>query len=103
MDQLKVDKENIAFGQLLGMCDHVTFSLGKSLLAMHTLNDTPFLMTTPISGLHGYNVYKYMPYGSVEEALPYLLRRANENKGMLAGAVRERELLWKEVRRRLKV
>ena len=42
-----------------------------------------------------------MPYGPVDEAIPYLLRRANENKGMLKGAVRERMLLGKELKRRL--
>ena len=42
-----------------------------------------------------------MPYGPIDEALPYLIRRANENRGMLAGAVRERELLVRELKRRL--
>ena len=51
-------------------------------------------------GSTGYLAYKYMPYGPVEEVLSYLIRRAHENKGMLDGAVRERKLLTKELRRR---
>ncbi|KAM9224373.1 hydroxyproline dehydrogenase isoform 2-T2 [Dugong dugon] len=69
----------VCFGQLLGMCDHVSLALGQA----------------------GYAVYKSIPYGSLEEVIPYLIRRAQENRSVLQGARREQELLSQELRRRL--
>ncbi|XP_058902202.1 hydroxyproline dehydrogenase isoform X2 [Kogia breviceps] len=69
----------VCFGQLLGMCDHVSLALGQA----------------------GYAVYKSIPYGSLEEVIPYLIRRAQENQSVLRGARREQELLSQELRRRL--
>lgn len=46
-------------------------------------------------------VYKYIPYGKVGETIPYLLRRAQENSGMLSEATHERGLLVKEIGRRI--
>ena len=48
----------------------------------------------------GFTVYKSVPYGPLTEVLPYLSRRAAENKVVLAGARREQELLMKEIRSR---
>lgn len=71
----------VYMAQLLGMSDHITFMLGQ----------------------HGYKAYKYVPYGPVDEVMPYLIRRTQENSTFLGspGVQEERHLLAGEVRRRL--
>jgi len=51
-------------------------------------------------GLAGHNAYKAVAYGPVEEVIPYLTRRAQENSSVLGNTATERKLLWKELKRR---
>ena len=49
----------------------------------------------------GFTVYKSVPYGPLDEVLPYLSRRAAENRVVLSGARKELQLLSAELKRRV--
>ena len=75
---LAVSDENIWFGQLYGMSDHISYNLS----------------------LNGYNVAKYLPFGPVRDVMPYLIRRAEENTSVAGQTSRELELIQREMKRR---
>ena len=76
--KLSNNDNRIYFAQLLGMSDHISFNLSKA----------------------GYNVAKYVPYGPVNEVMPYLMRRAEENTSVSGQTSRELSLIKKEIKRR---
>lgn len=84
MASLMIDKEiskanpHAYFAQLLGMSDHISFNLAHD----------------------GFNVAKYVPYGPIEEVMPYLIRRAEENTSVAGQMGRELSLILKEKKRR---
>lgn len=45
--------------------------------------------------------YKYVPFGEVEQVIPYLVRRAQENSSVLGGVQKEKNMVFAEIRRRL--
>lgn len=107
---LHPDDGQVCFGQLLGMCDQISFPLGElgcpgrvqgrrrhTVLCMGTHG-----CVCVCAGQAGFPVYKYVPYGPVMEVLPYLSRRALENSSIMKGAQRERQLIWQELLRRLR-
>ncbi|KAJ2782130.1 proline dehydrogenase [Coemansia javaensis] len=78
---LGIDNANepVMFGQLLGMQDATSYALAEA----------------------GAPIYKYVPYGTLDEVMPYLIRRAQENSAV-AGAIRaEASSVMAEIRRRL--
>jgi len=49
---------------------------------------------------NNYNVSKYVPYGPVKDAIPYLIRRAQENSSAAGQVSRELDLIRTELKRR---
>lgn len=80
MEQLGIpnNSHQIHFSQLYGMGDHITFNMA----------------------IMGYNVSKYLPYGPINEVIPYLMRRAEENSSVNGQTNNELLLLKKELKRR---
>lgn len=80
LDQKGIAKSDkrVYFAQLLGMSDHISYNLAHA----------------------GYNVAKYVPYGPVEEVIPYLFRRADENTSVKGQTGRELSLIKQEKARR---
>ena len=68
----------VYFSQLYGMSDNLSYVLAKN----------------------AYNVSKYVPYGPVKDAVPYLIRRAQENTSVMGQMSRELDLIRKELKRR---
>ena len=75
------DNEKIWFGQLYGMGDNISYNLAKK----------------------GYNVAKILPFGPVENLMPYLIRRAQENSSIEGQSNRELDLINSELIRRSKI
>lgn len=75
---IEANDKRIYFAQLLGMSDHISYNLAHA----------------------GYNVAKYVPYGPLQEVLPYLSRRAEENSSVKGQAGRELNLIDAELKRR---
>ncbi len=77
-NSISKNDKRIYFAQLLGMSDHISYNLSHK----------------------EFNVAKYVPYGPIEEVLPYLLRRADENTSVAGQTSRELNLITKERNRR---
>ena len=71
-------QQSLHFSQLYGMSDHLTFNLASE----------------------GFLVSKYLPFGPIEEVIPYLMRRAQENSSVAGQTNRELSLINEECKRR---
>ncbi|MEN3041414.1 MAG: proline dehydrogenase family protein [Bacteroidia bacterium] len=69
---------HLSFSQLYGMADPLSFGLAKA----------------------GFRVIKYVPYGPIDQAFPYLSRRAEENSSLSDQSGRELRWVSEELARR---
>lgn len=72
------DDKRIHFSQLYGMSDNITFNLAKA----------------------GCLISKYLPFGPINDVIPYLMRRAQENSSVSGQTGRELLLIKNELKRR---
>lgn len=79
-NQLPKNHPHVHFSQLYGMSDDITFNLADM----------------------GFSASKYLPYGPLNDVIPYLMRRAIENSSVKGQTGRELMLINKEIERRKK-
>ena len=79
--RLEKKSNKIWLAQLYGMSDHITFNLANE----------------------NFNVIKYLPWGPINQVIPYLIRRAEENASVKGQTSRELSLIRNEISRRKKV
>ena len=77
-DGVSFNDTRIHFSQLYGMSDNITFNLANA----------------------GFLVSKYLPFGPINDVIPYLMRRAQENSSVSGQTGRELLLIKKELKRR---
>ncbi|KAK9292601.1 hypothetical protein L1049_020575 [Liquidambar formosana] len=77
---IRTDNGRLQFAQLYGMSEALSFGLRNA----------------------GFIVSKYLQFGPIERLIPFLLRRAEENRGFLSSSTVDRQLMSKELKRRLK-
>ena len=75
-NNIKNNNKNIWFAQLYGMSDQISFNIANL----------------------GYNVCKLLPYGPVNEVIPYLIRRAEENSSVRGQSSRELDLIKRNLK-----
>lgn len=98
--------DRVSFGQIYGMADYLSTPLGIEIMDKYrTISSennviSHFLRMFAVN--LGYHVYKSTPYGPIAKVLPYLARRASENRSVMMGAREERDMLWKELKTRMK-
>lgn len=78
---LSKTSDHLCFGQIYGMCDHVSYHLAGE----------------------GYRPFKSVPYGAIDDTLLYLTRRAQENRSVMERTKLERQMIRKELMRRSNV
>ncbi len=80
MEKLEISPahSHVHFSQLYGMSDNITFNLAMA----------------------GCSVSKYLPFGPIEDVIPYLMRRAQENSSVSGQTGRQLSLIKKELARR---
>jgi proline dehydrogenase len=77
---IPLNHRHIHWSQLYGMSDNITFNLAHA----------------------GCSVSKYLPFGPIDDVIPYLMRRAQENTSVKGQTGRELALIEKELKRRKK-
>jgi len=80
MNNMDRQHPHLSFSQLYGMADPISFGLAKA----------------------GFRVYKYLPFGPLRRAFPYLSRRAEENSSLSDQSGRELRWIGEELERRRK-
>lgn len=75
---LPLNHPHVHFSQLYGMSDNITYNLAQA----------------------GCSVSKYLPFGPIQDVVPYLMRRAEENTSVGGQTNRELGLIKKEMQRR---
>ncbi|MBO9620842.1 MAG: proline dehydrogenase family protein, partial [Niabella sp.] len=77
-NNLPLNHPHVHFSQLYGMSDNITFNLAAG----------------------GCSVSKYLPFGPIDDVVPYLMRRAQENTSVKGQTGRELGLIQTELKRR---